>query len=98
MQLSFTIIIVAICLLVCGLVVLTIFGSQMGKVNSSIGGMQMSVASFQCAWSCQASKSGDCPPNTWGEPITGYSVSCFDIVGNCECPGENFMVVSLDDD
>jgi hypothetical protein len=96
MQLSLTIVITAICLLVCGLVVLTVFGSQMAAVNSNIGNMQTSVASFQCAWNCQASKSGDCPPNTWGEPITGYSVSCFDLVGNCECPGANFMVVYVE--
>jgi hypothetical protein len=95
MQLSLTVVIVAICLLVCSLVLLTIFGSQMATVNSNLGGVQLSVASFQCTLDCQASKSGDCPPNRWGDPITGYSVSCFELVGNCECSGENFMVVDI---
>ena len=97
MQLSLTIVIVAICLLVSGLVLLTVFGGQMSTVNSGIGNLQMSVASFQCVLGCQNSKAGDCPPDTWGDRITGFSVSCYELVGDCECQGVNFKVVALDE-
>jgi hypothetical protein len=96
MQLSLTVVIIVLVVFVTGLVLITIFSEQMGSYAGTQEQMTMSAFATDCMVKCSKVKQGDCPPDDWGDRIPGQDVSCYELIGNCDCEGVSFEVVTLE--
>jgi hypothetical protein len=96
MQLSLTVVIVILAVFVTGLTTVYIFSSQMRAYSDTQNQMAAGAFAVDCNVECSKVENTDCPPDDWGKDIPGQDFSCFELVGNCECQGENFIVVDLE--
>ena len=86
MNITLTVVVAAIVILITALVVITIFGGGIKQVGG------IAEAESMCRSSCEsACRATGRPPITWEIPTvrdpSGETVSCKSLVGDCKCDG-----------
>jgi len=88
MNITLTVVVSAIVILITALVVITIFGGSMGNIATTTQGK--SVCEASCTSSC---RSLGVPPITWNaetvRDANNKLTTCQALAGNCECTGSN---------
>jgi len=88
MNITLTVVVSAIVILITALVVITIFGGSMGNIATTTQGK--SVCEASCTSSC---RSLGVPPITWNaetvRDANGNPTTCQALAGTCTCTGSN---------